>query len=108
MGRRVVAGQNEDEELLRFATRKEIARKNYHAFLEDGLHQGKRDELVGGGLRRSRKLSGSEEYEAYDERILGSGDFVERLQQETQLSASATVTVSEINFIMFAIIARML
>ena len=94
MGRRVVAGQNEDEVLLRFATRKEIARRKYRSFLEDGLHQGKRDELVGGGLRRSRKLSGSEEHEAYDERILGSGDFVERLQQETQLSEFATVTVS--------------
>jgi hypothetical protein len=55
-----VVGRNEDEVLLRFATRKEIARRKYRSFLEDGLHQGKRDELVGGGLRRSRKLSGSE------------------------------------------------
>jgi hypothetical protein len=64
------------------------------AFIEDGIHQGKRAELVGGGLRRSHKLSGSEEHEAYDERVLGCGDFVERLHQVTQSSDAATGTLS--------------
>ena len=45
-------------------------------------------------MRRSRKLSGSEEYEAYDERILGSGNFVEQLQQEMQASGAETSSVS--------------
>ncbi|WP_246125718.1 transposase [Geobacter argillaceus] len=87
MGKGAFAGQNEDELLLMFGNRKGSARKKYRSFIEDGIRQGKRDELVGGGLRRSRNLSGSEEYEAYDERILGSGAFVERLQQEPQTSA---------------------
>jgi putative transposase len=94
MGKGVFAGQSEDEVLLQFDTRKGGARKKYRVFIEDGIRQGKRDELVGGGLRRSRKLSGSEEYEAYDERILGSGEFVERLQQEAHLSGTATSIVS--------------
>ena len=88
MGKGVFAGQNEDEVLQLFGSSKGLARKKYRSFIEDGISQGNRDELVGGGLRRSRKLSGSEEFEAYDERILGSGEFVERLQQETQLAGA--------------------
>ena len=75
------AGQNVEEVLRMFDVRKVSARKKYRAFIENGISKGRRDELVGGGLRRSLKLSGSEEYEAYDARILGSGSFVEQLQQ---------------------------
>jgi len=42
--------------------------------------------LVGGGLRRSQKLSASEELQAYDERVLGSGDFVEGLRGRKELA----------------------
>lgn len=94
LGKETLAGQSEEEVLLMFADKRGSARKKYRAFVEDGIRQGKRDELVGGGLRRSRKLSGSAEYEAYDDRILGSGSFVEQLQQETQSSGSAMSTVS--------------
>lgn len=94
MGKGTLTGQSEEEVLQLFDTRKGSARKKYRSFVEDGIQQGKRDELVGGCLRRSRKLSGSEEYEAYDERILGSGNFVERLQQETQISGVIARTIS--------------
>ena len=94
MGKGACAGQNKDEVLLMFDDRKGNARKKYRAFIEDGIRLGKREELVGGGLRRSRKLSGSEEYEAFDERILGSGNFVEQLQQETRTSGIAPSSVS--------------
>jgi REP element-mobilizing transposase RayT len=94
MGKGTLAGQNVEEVLLMFDTQKMRARKKYLGFVEDGIRQGKRDELVGGGLRRSRKLSGSEEYEAYDDRILGSGSFVEQLHQETESSGSLTSGVS--------------
>ena len=47
---------------------------------------GKRPELVGGGLRRSQALSGEVgEMMAHDDRVLGSGDFVESLSQEADL-----------------------
>jgi len=46
---------------------------------------GKRDELVGGGLERHLKFSGFNGYEAYDERVLGSGEFVEHIWREAEL-----------------------
>ncbi len=94
MGKGSFAGQNGEEVLLLFDNRKGSACKKYRSFIEDGICQGKRDELVGGGLRRSLKISGSDEYGSYDERILGSGDFVERLQQETQPTGTAMSSVS--------------
>ena len=94
MGNGACAGQNVAEVLQMFDVIMGSARKKYRAFIEDGIRQGKRDELVGGGLRRSLKLSGSEEYQAYDERILGSGSFVERLQQETQAFGIEPCSVS--------------
>ncbi|MBN1602978.1 MAG: hypothetical protein JW915_15320, partial [Chitinispirillaceae bacterium] len=83
MGNGELAGQNEDEVLKMFGSNKGGARNQYRTFIEDGIKLGKRDELVGGGLRRSLKLSGSKEHEAYDQRILGSGNFVEKLQLMT-------------------------
>ncbi len=94
MGNGEFAGQNEEEVLQMFDSKKGRARKQYRTFVDDGIKQGKRDELVGGGLRRSLKLSGSEEYEAYDGRILGSGSFVEQLQQVTETTDIAPGRVS--------------
>ena len=51
-----------------------------------GAGQGRRDELVGGGLKRSLRTQGrGAKPEAYDERVLGLGEFVERLRQEEEL-----------------------
>jgi REP element-mobilizing transposase RayT len=94
MGKGILAGQNGEEVLHLFDNKLVSARNKYQSFVEEGIQQGKRDELVGGGLRRSRKLSGSKEYQAYDERILGSGSFVEQLQQETQTTGAETDNVS--------------
>jgi len=65
------------------------ARKNYREFVERGVGQGKRPELVGGGLIRSmggwfevlalRRMGNKE---ASDQRILGDGDFVGQLLEE--------------------------
>lgn len=62
------------------------AKRSYRQYVKKGLEQGRRPELVGGGLIRSlggwsqlkamRKLTG---HERSDERILGSGDFVEQV-----------------------------
>jgi chromosomal replication initiation ATPase DnaA len=48
-------------------------------FVEDGVRHGRRNELVGGGIQRMRRLMG-EGIEAADERILGNSDFVESLR----------------------------
>lgn len=68
------------------------ARRRYRQFVNQGVDQGKRPELQGGGLVRSaggdkRGLLGTKkvEREKGDERILGSGDFVtEALQRAGQ------------------------
>lgn len=83
MGNASLDGHQSDEILQMFARKRQIARQKYRRFIADGVAMGKRNELVGGGLRRSRKFDGAEGFEAYDERILGSGDFVEQLWKES-------------------------
>jgi putative transposase len=84
MGQCLFAGQRTDEVLTRFGDHKNTAVARYREFVADGIALGKRDELVGGGLRRYLKFSGSNEFQAYDERILGSGEFVEQVWHEPQ------------------------
>ena len=86
MGTGELSGQKVDEVLLHFAKKLKSARQKYEVFVTDGVERGKRDELVGGGLRRALKAAGDGFVSAYDDRILGSGDFVEQLRQEKGLS----------------------
>ncbi len=86
MGNRDLPGQNTDDVLALFGQRITLSRRRYRKFVMDGISQGKRDELVGGGLKRTLKMTGYEEVKAYDERVLGSGEFVERLRKEKELS----------------------
>jgi REP element-mobilizing transposase RayT len=63
------------------------ARRNYLAYVMEGIARGRRPDLVGGGLIRSLggwsevlALRSHKEKVPYDQRILGDGDFVQRLQ----------------------------
>jgi putative transposase len=67
------------------------SREGYREFVEQGIGQGSRPELVGGGLIRSQggwsgvkamRQSGAEENS--DERVLGSGEFVDRLLADAE------------------------
>ena len=67
------------------------ARKSYRAFIQRGIAQGKRPELVGGGLIRSMggwdrvlEMRKANVFMKSDERILGDGDFVERVLREAE------------------------
>jgi hypothetical protein len=78
-----------DEILGRFQRTAGAARRRYRQFLADGVAQGRRPDLQGGGLRRSvggwaglAAIRRGRERWAFDERILGSGAFVERLRDE--------------------------
>jgi REP element-mobilizing transposase RayT len=78
-----------DEVLGLFGRRVGEARRRYRAFLADGVARGRRPDLQGGGLRRSAggwvgvaSLKRGRERWAADERILGSGAFVEALRAE--------------------------
>ena len=44
-----------------------------------------RNDLIGGGLKRSQGEKQNHEYERFDERVLGSGDFVDSLKEDFQL-----------------------
>jgi hypothetical protein len=74
-------------------TRRE-ARQHYRKFMEEGAMQGRRPDLQGGGLRRSAGgwagvavLRRGREHWVADERILGSGPFVEQFLREARTPA---------------------
>lgn len=84
MGRRNRAWQDVEYVLRSFGEIRSRAIKEYRSYLEAAFHQGRRDELTGGGLIRSlggwsevRKhaLKGRQHLKS-DERILGDSDFV--------------------------------
>jgi len=86
LGRRGNKWQDRDYVLTWFGVKEGEAKKAYRDFVKRGIDQGRRSDLVGGGLIRSqggwsavktmRRLGVREKS---DERILGSGDFVEQL-----------------------------
>ena len=92
MGRALLPGQVINEVLQMFDDNPMTARRKYHDFVAEGVALGRRDELVGGGLKRRLALSGPQDFEAYDERILGSGEFVEDVWHATETSKSVAAT----------------
>jgi len=94
MGKQKFSGQGIDDALLLFGKKKKAARQAYREFVIDGIKQGKREDLVGGGLRRSQGVRNFGEHEAYDERILGSGEFVESLWREMETSEISVPKIS--------------
>jgi DNA-binding Lrp family transcriptional regulator len=77
--------------LSQFDEKEGRAIRAYRKFMEDGKDQGRRPELVGGGLVRSLggwsqvlPLTGSQGRIEHDERILGSGDFVAEVIKEAE------------------------
>ena len=89
LGRRPQPWQAVDEVLGQFARPVGEARRRYRRFVAEGVPQGRRPELQGGGLRRSAggwagvaALRRARERWTFDERVLGSGPFVDRLLAE--------------------------
>lgn len=75
-----------NEVLCRFGKRRKEACKSYEGFIADGVAQGRRHDLIGGGLFRSaggwsaiRSAQSAGIFLKSDERILGDSDFVERV-----------------------------
>jgi putative transposase len=89
------AWQNVAAVLGQFAVRPVSARRHYREFVQAGITQGRRPELQGGGLVRSAGgweavaalRRGREAYTA-DERVLGTGAFVEDLLREAERQAA--------------------
>jgi REP element-mobilizing transposase RayT len=85
-----------------FGEKVPVARKSYRAYVEKGIAQGRRPELVGGGLIRSaggwslvKAMRRAQYHMKSDERILGDGEFTqlvldeakERLEERYRLQA---------------------
>jgi putative transposase len=77
--------QDTDYVLKRFHSSISVSRRRYLEFVEKGMDQGRRDELVGGGLVRSaggwtgvKTLHDAGILQKNDERILGDSEFVEK------------------------------
>ncbi len=69
-----------------FSRNKVSSRRLYEGFVEKGMDLGKRPDLTGGGLIRStggwevvKVLKKEKVFQRNDERILGDGDFVDRI-----------------------------
>jgi putative transposase len=74
-----------------FDERQWIARRRYRAFVNKGISEGRRSDLIGGGLIRSsggwtavKAKRRAKIFEKSDERILGDGDFVEKVLSKSQ------------------------
>jgi putative transposase len=83
------AWQDTDTILAQFGTTRREAVRRYETFVREGMAQGRRPDLVGGGLIRS--LGGWSQVlplrrrgikVVSDERVLGSGEFIEHLRAE--------------------------
>ncbi|RJX27755.1 MAG: hypothetical protein C4531_13010 [Desulfurivibrio sp.] len=91
IGKRKNDWQGREFVLNCFGRTARAAIRNYREFVEAGIPAGKRPELVGGGLVRSLgdwsqvvSLRRHDNRESTDGRILGSGDFVQRILDEAE------------------------
>lgn len=91
MGKKECGWMDSEYVLLQFGDQKRKARTAYRAFVAEGETQGRIPELTGGGLIRSRggwsevvSARRKGQREEYDERILGSGDFVNEIFKEAE------------------------
>ena len=80
-----------EQVLSEFGSTRRKAVNEYRRFVHEGINQGHLPEFTGGGLIRSKggwsqvlSARRSGQKEEYDERILGSGDFVNAILKETE------------------------
>ena len=91
MGAFSCAWQSIEDVLSHFHERIGEARERYRAFVFEGVDQGRRSDLVGGGLIRSaggwqavKALQSAAVHGKSDERILGDSDFVTETLEKSQ------------------------
>lgn len=90
--------QDVGEILGRFDVHAKEAIRQYEAFVQDGVARGRRPDLVGGGLVRSAggwanvvALRRRSVKSLADERVLGAGEFTERLVSEAEERLRQTI-----------------
>ena len=102
MGKKKRQWQDRNYVLLWFGTKESEAKSTYREYVKEGISQGRREDLVGGGLIRTLggwsqvlSLRGSKEKVLCDERILGSGEFVERTLEDAKSEIKYQVSINE-------------
>ncbi|MGD8983083.1 MAG: transposase [Desulfobacteraceae bacterium] len=102
MGTKRREWQDRNYVLAWFGTKESEAKRTYREYVKDGIEQGRREDLVGGGLIRTLggwsqvlSLRRSKEKVLSDERILGSGEFVERILEEAENEVKYQVSTNE-------------
>ena len=102
MGKRKAEWQDADYVLSWFGQDISTGRKGYRRYLQDGIDEGHREDLVGGGLIRTMggwsqvlTLRKSKEKVLCDERILGQDEFVERILLEADKNIAGQISINE-------------
>ena len=102
MGKRKAEWQDADYVLSWFGKDISTGRKVYRRYLRDGIDEGHREDLVGGGLIRTMggwsqvlTLRKSKERILCDERILGQDEFVERILLEADKNIAGQISINE-------------
>ena len=85
-----------------FGQKQGEAKKAYHNYVQKGINEGRRPELVGGGLIRSlggwsavKAMRRSENHELSDDQILGRSEFVEWVIKEAETKIKYQLPVKE-------------
>ena len=93
MGKNEHPWQSSQELLGKFGKQLKSSRRKYEEFVAEGIAEGKRVDLIGGGLIRStggwtavKELRESQTHIKSDERILGDGDFVSEILSQAEES----------------------
>lgn len=94
--------QDRDYVLKWFGRTQGAAQRAYREFVQEGIAQGRRPELVGGGLIRSmggwsvvKSVRRSGAREESDARILGSSEFVRQVLEEAEQKVRRQLTVAD-------------
>jgi len=102
MGRIKNEWQDREYGLSWFGRKEGEARRAYRKYVAEGIAWGRRPELVGGGVARSYggwsavlSLRKSHDKIAGDQRILGTGDFVERVLSESEEPLGHRFSIAE-------------
>lgn len=95
--------QDVDYVLSWFGQGESLARRAYAEYVKDGIPEGRRPELVGGGLIRSLggwsqvlSMRRHSKKSLADDRILGSSDFVERMLKEADDQLKVQFSIKDI------------
>jgi putative transposase len=82
MGNQNRPWQAREEVLGYFGKQEGVAKRKYRQFVFEGISLGRREELTAGVTRRDTERQNRKAEGKYDARILGSGEFVERILGE--------------------------